>query len=143
MYKWSAKSQIQYDTLSKDLQLLSDTVLLYHDCSILWGNRNKEIQNALYNGGKSKLKYPESKHNLYPSEAVDLIPYRKGWNPFLLDQKTKRYGSYFSGLVVAYADSLYFVGRMEKKIRWGGNWSIQRDKPFASFYDGFHFESYT
>jgi peptidoglycan LD-endopeptidase CwlK len=137
--QWSNRSQLHYDTLHPDLQVMCDTVLVYHDCSILYGHRDKNTQNSLYNDGKSKLKYPQSKHNALPSEAVDLIPYRKGYNPYG-NASEARYGSYFCGLVLGIADRLYAEGEMSMRIRWGGNWSTQRNKPFAKFYDGYHFE---
>lgn len=46
----------------------------YRACNVLSGRRGKIEQNDLYANKKSKLKYPESKHNKLPSEALDLAP---------------------------------------------------------------------
>lgn len=138
MNKWSSKSQAQYDTLHLDLKTLCDAVLIVHDCSILYGNRGKELQNQLFADGKSTLKYPDSKHNTLPSIAVDLLPYRRHWNPY--GQGSDKYSAYFSGIVLGIAERLLFEGHMKYKIRWGGNWSTIRNKDFASFYDAYHFE---
>lgn len=139
MNQWSKKSQDQYDTLHKDLQILCDHVLIYHDCSILWGYRTAKQQNALYADGKSKLIFPRSSHNEFPSDAVDLIPYRKGYNPYGT-KKEQAYGKYFCGLVNGIASMLHHEGHLQAKIKWGGSWSVKRDKKLASFYDGFHWE---
>lgn len=139
MNQWGEKSLVHYETLHRDLQYLCDTVLRYHDCSIIYGHRDEQTQNDLFVAGKSKLIYPKSRHNKYPSEAVDLIPYRKGYNPYGTPQE-QAYGKYFCGLVLGIADMLLLEGHMRYAIRWGGNWSTKRDKRLASFYDGYHFE---
>lgn len=136
MPNWSAKSQAGFDTLHTDLQTLCGAVIIVHDCSILWGHRERAIQNALYAEGKSKLRYPDSKHNGLPSEAVDLIPYRYGFNPY----GDAKYVTYFCGLVLGIGAQLYAEGKMSRKIRWGGSWSTDRNKKFASFFDAYHFE---
>lgn len=69
--------------------------------------------------GKSKAKWPRSKHNTIPSKAVDVMPYPIDWND--LERLSK-----FSELVKKTAK------RMNIKIRWGGN--------FKSFFDGPHWE---
>lgn len=139
MYSWSKKSQKQYDTLHRDLQIFCDSVLRYHDCTILWGNRPKQIQNDLFSSGKSKLQYPDSKHNSLPSEAVDLIPYVPSLGGLTWDTE---YSVYFCGLVLGIADMLYYDQDMKNKIRAGINWSTQRDKNFkkTGFRDTYHFE---
>jgi peptidoglycan L-alanyl-D-glutamate endopeptidase CwlK len=46
-----------------DLQKLFQKVVETYDCSVIEGYRGKEEQDAAYHSGKSKLKYPKSKHN--------------------------------------------------------------------------------
>lgn len=133
---WSQKSYNAYITLDPDLRILCDSILPEHDCSILWGYRSEDIQNDLYARGLSKLKFPQSKHNKYFSEAVDLIPYAKGLDPY----GDPRYVTYFCGMVLGHADRLYQNGKMAKRVRWGGNWSTSRANPFSSFFDAYHFE---
>lgn len=50
------------------------------DFTILCGHRNKEDQDAAFAAGKSKLKWPDSKHNFNPSKAVDIAPIPIDWN---------------------------------------------------------------
>lgn len=136
MNSWSEKSQNKLHTLDPDLRILCNTMLQIHDCSILWGYRDADTQNALYDKGWSKLRFPASKHNKYFSEAVDLAPYLGGKDPY----GDKQIVTYFAGLVLGTASILYQRNEMSKKIRWGGNWSTNRAKPFASFFDAYHFE---
>ena len=84
------------------LQEVFEAVVKEYDCSIIEGRRDKETQDRYYAEGKSKLKYPESKHNHSPSLAVDAVPYPIDWND------TKRF-YYFAGLVIATAKSRSFL----------------------------------
>lgn len=136
MNNWSNKSQAVFDTLHIDLKTLTSRVLQIHDCSLLWGHRDKDTQNALFDDGKSKVRYPDSKHNTLPSEAVDMIPYRKGLDPYGDDG----YTTYFCGIVLGVAEQLRQEGHMRYAIRWGGSWTTERNHKFARFFDAYHFE---
>jgi peptidoglycan L-alanyl-D-glutamate endopeptidase CwlK len=50
------------------------------DFSVICGHRSKEDQDKAFAEGHSKLKWPNSKHNKVPSEAVDIVPYPVDWN---------------------------------------------------------------
>ena len=41
---------------------------------VICGHRGKEDQDKAFKDKKSKLKFPESKHNKSPSLAVDIVP---------------------------------------------------------------------
>ena len=41
---------------------------------VICGHRNEADQNKAFTENKSKLKWPESKHNKKPSLAVDVVP---------------------------------------------------------------------
>lgn len=43
--------------------------------TVLCGYRGEKEQRAAFIAGKSKLLYPNSKHNSVPSRAVDIAPY--------------------------------------------------------------------
>ena len=45
------------------------------DFAIICGHRGETEQNAAFYAGKSKLKYPYSKHNSLPARAYDRVPY--------------------------------------------------------------------
>lgn len=50
------------------------------DLTITCGFRNEEDQNKAYNDKKSQVKWPNSKHNKFPSHAVDICPYPINWD---------------------------------------------------------------
>lgn len=108
------------------MEILTE-LLEYMDVSVLCTHRNEEDQNKAYHTHKSKLKWPESKHNTLPSIAVDIAPYPINWD------NTKRFG-YMAGLVVAIAKSKGY------KVRWGGDWDIDGETQDQTFHDLPHFE---
>jgi peptidoglycan L-alanyl-D-glutamate endopeptidase CwlK len=130
-------SQLSLSRLNEchpDLQKLFKTIIEFKDCSILVGHRGEEDQNRAVTEGKSKLKYPMSKHNSEPSMAVDValhpLPDWKNVNDFI----------HFGGYVQGVAALLYEQGMMCHKIRWGGDWDqdgLTSDNKFADYV---HFE---
>ena len=46
----------------------------YFPLSVIQGYRGKKEQDRLYNMGNSKVMWPDSKHNVMPSLAIDVIP---------------------------------------------------------------------
>ena len=73
--KYSESSKKRLETCDKDLQLIFRRVLADFDHSILCGHRGQTLQNKAFSQGYSTLKWPESKHNVLPSQAVDAAPY--------------------------------------------------------------------
>jgi peptidoglycan LD-endopeptidase CwlK len=71
MAQFSNISKERLQTCHADLRVLFGHVIQGYDCTIVEGHRGKERQNRAFAEGKSKLKYPQSKHNKYPSLAVD------------------------------------------------------------------------
>lgn len=138
MNSWSAKSRANLATCHQDLQVLANSVLGVHDCTLVYGKRDEPTQNRLFAEKKTKKQYPDSTHNTEPlSMAMDLAPYVQGVSMWDME-----YSLYFAGLVLGMADALYQQGLMTHRIRWGGNWSTKRDRNWKlnSFYDGLHFE---
>ncbi len=138
MRAWSQSSATKLATCHPDLRKLANAVLVFHDCQVITGHRNEQKQNQMVQEGKSKVLWPNGKHNTYPSNAIDLAPYVPNMSPWDFE-----YSLYFAGLVLGTAENLLRSGRMSYAIRWGGNWSATRDgKSFkdVSFYDGLHFE---
>ena len=99
----------------------------YFDCSVLEGHRGKEKQNAAYDKGNSKLRYPKGKHNQIPSIAVDVIPYPIDW-----EDRDRMH--YFAGFVLGIAK------KTKLKIRWGGDWNMDTHTKDNRFDDLVHFE---
>jgi peptidoglycan L-alanyl-D-glutamate endopeptidase CwlK len=104
-----------------------EEAIKFIDFTILEGHRGKDLQNLYYEQGKSKLKYPQSKHNKYPSLAVDIAPYPINWND------RERF-VYLAGIIKGIASSL------GHNIRWGGDWNQNNNLKDQSFFDLPHFE---
>lgn len=63
-----------------DLQRIAHQLIKEMDVAVICGHRGKEAQNEAYAEGKSKLTWPNSLHNRFPSEAMDIVPYPLDWN---------------------------------------------------------------
>lgn len=133
MYEYSAKSAGKLDECHIDLQTIFNEVIKLTDNTIIEGHRGKEAQNAYFDKGTSKLKYPQGKHNKIPSQAVDSAPY-----PELYSSSKKCY--FYAGLVMGVAQRLYQEGRVTYKLRWGGDWDSDHNLSDQTFNDLVHFE---
>ncbi len=127
MPSFGKSSQDKLATCDPRLQKVFNEVIKYFDCTVIEGHRGEEAQNKAFAEGKSKLKYPQSKHNKTPSLAADVLPYPIDWN----DTNRMRY---FAGFVVGIAAT------MGIKLRWGGDWNQNTELKDNSFNDLPHFE---
>lgn len=132
MPKFSQKSLDKLNTCHPDLQKLFNEVIKHWDCTILEGHRDQATQDEYFRTGKSKLKYPNGKHNKTPSMAVDVIPYYKN-SPNIRWDDINGF-AYFSGFVLGVA------AKMGIKIRHGADWNGDRETKDHSFIDWPHFE---
>lgn len=126
-YSFGKSSTERLLTCHKDLQMIMNYVIKFKDISILCGYRPEDLQNEYYNTGKSKVKYPNSKHNKFPSTAIDVCPFPVNW-----------------GRIDEFAELVRFIqgialGKYNIKLRvgldWNGNW-----KKDETFVDGPHIE---
>jgi len=90
MYRYGKRSMMNLSQAHTDLQRLFAKVIQHRDCSIIEGHRGMANQNKMFAEGKSKLKWPMSKHNTMPSYAVDVLFYpftewddHKSWYEFV------------------------------------------------------------
>lgn len=74
-YRYSPASQAHHDTLCPELQETMSLVLERWDHTLFFGYRGEAAQNAALANGTSTKKFGESKHNVFPSDAVDAGPY--------------------------------------------------------------------
>ena len=130
MPRFGQTSKENLSTCHEDLQRLFNEVIKHWDCSVTEGYRNEERQNKAYRGGKSKVKYPNGKHNRVPSDAVDVVPYISGKGIVWEERECLSFG----GFVVGVSTQLGI------RIRWGGDWDSDRDVNDQSFNDLVHFE---
>ena len=126
--KFSQASQGRLDTCDKRLQDLFEAVIAAgHDCTIIEGHRTKERQDEAFRTGKSKLQWPQSKHNKIPSMAVDVMPYPIDW-------VNRKQHFEFAKVVFAKAEE------MGIKVRWGGDFNMDGDWTNDRLIDRPHWE---
>ena len=77
MFKFGKKSEKCLKELDSRLRALAVLMLEKQvmDFAIICGHRNEAEQNAAFAAGRSKVKYPYSKHNANPARAYDRVPY--------------------------------------------------------------------
>lgn len=131
MFKFSENSKTKLSQCCPELQMLFSTVIRYYDCTILCGHRNQQDQDEMFRTGKSKLQWPESRHNDFPSSAVDVVPYPINWS---MEPKNLARYYHFAGFVKAIAQTMGY------KVRWGGDWSGDNNFADQTFDDLPHWE---
>lgn len=131
-YKFSERSNRVFDTVESNLTVVFKKALDYGimDATALEGHRNKAKQDRFFDLHKSKVQWPNGKHNIMPSKAVDVVPYVNGsvsWN--------WRHCLVWAGIVLAAATELGV------EVRWGGNWDMDGEPVTdQDFQDLVHFE---
>jgi len=133
MPSFSDSSKAKLATCNPELQMKVNYVIQYFDCTIVCGYRNKEAQDKAFKNGFSKVKFPNSKHNRHPSNAVDVCPYPIEW------ENVERM-RYFIGFVKGIAKMLLKYGQTDYELITGIDWdndTILKDQRFNDFP---HFE---
>lgn len=72
---FSKTSMKRLSTCHPLLQELLHEVVRTKDCTVLEGHRSQERQNELFTHGRTKVRWPESRHNADPSLAADIAPW--------------------------------------------------------------------
>lgn len=127
MPRFGKRSKERLSTCHKDLQMVFNEVIRHVDCSVLEGHRGEDRQNSLYEEGKTKVRYPNGRHNASPSNAVDITPYPVDWE----DRERQ---TLFAGFVLGVAN------QMGINLRWGGDWDQDFEVQDNKFDDFPHFE---
>lgn len=141
MPKFGPKSLENLASADPALQAIFESVISAVDCSILCGHRGEAEQNAAFNSGKSKLRFPQSKHNAFPSRAVDAMPYPIRWPdishiPTAFHEDIRLYArtAHFAGFVRGVAH------QQGTLLRWGGDWNGNFVLESGDDWDMPHFE---
>jgi len=133
MPNFSDSSKAKLATCNPGLQMIFDYVIRDFDCKVICGYRDKEAQDKAFKDGFSKVKFPNSRHNYHPSNAVDVVPYPIEWEN--VDRMR-----YFIGFVKGVAKMLLKYGQLDHELRTGIDWNnntILKDQRFNDFP---HFE---
>ena len=112
-----------------ELQEILQEAIKHFDFTITCGHRTEKEQNALFNATPkvTKVEWPKSKHNSYPSQAVDIAPYP-------VDYTDRERFTYLAGLVMG-------IAKMKDiPLRWGGDWDADTELKDNDFDDLPHFE---
>lgn len=126
MPNFSKKSLDILSTCELPLQLLMRTAIgSGSDFTILCGHRGEEEQMEAYRSGHSKLKYPKSKHNTLPSQAVDIAPFPIDWSD----------AARFKKLSLHIKEVWESLSEIEK-----GGWTLEWGGDFKSFPDMPHYQ---
>ena len=138
MASFGSTSQARLNTCDHRLVAIFEEVVKIMDCTVLCGERDRQTQNDLFDQGRSKLKYPHSKHNTgflqRKSLAIDVVPYFKKYPHVRWDDRESF--CYFAGIVIGVANS---HGVM---LTWGNDWNRSFDLSQNNFDDMPHFEIY-
>jgi peptidoglycan L-alanyl-D-glutamate endopeptidase CwlK len=105
-------SEAKLKECHEKLQKLMAAVNERYPIQVICGHRNKEDQDKAFAEKKSKLKFPDSKHNRKPSLAVDIVP-DPDRNPKTLDWNDTKEWQIMLHVVEQVADE------MDIKIRLG------------------------
>ena len=137
MPRFSASSLKRLETCDPDLQRLFKEVVKHFDCTVLVGHRNQADQDAAFKAKVSQVRWPLSRHNSLPSQAVDVAPYPIRWPDKLTGREAEiewRRWYMFVGTVRGIAAA------MNIPIRSGADWDGDMEVRDESFYDLPHFE---
>lgn len=118
-WKWGKKSLERLASCDTKLQELANMMLERSpfDLTITCGFRGEKEQNEAYQNGKSNARFGQSKHNTYPSQAVDICPYPIDW-----EETNPRWTQMA-------LNAMWCAGKLGFEITWGGTFKNITDKP--------------
>lgn len=79
MAEFGKRSEECLESCDERIQLVLREAIKHYDFAVIKGHRGEEEQNEAFDTGNSKLKFPQSKHNKHPAQAVDVVPYPVDW----------------------------------------------------------------
>lgn len=121
MPKFSTRSKSRLSTCNPLLQIICMDAIEIIDFTVLCGYRTEAEQNKAYDEGKSKLKFPKSRHNHLPSLAIDLAPYFSEAPHIRWDDREAF--AHLAGIIKGIAH------KRGIPITWGGSWKKFPDYP--------------
>lgn len=142
MYTLSEKSAEKLSTCHVDIQKIISELLKILDVSVVEGHRTQEQQIQYFKEGKSKLDgiTNKSKHQEFPSMAIDIMPYASGENAFSGKELDNRRFYFTMGAVKAISERLFETKEITHKVRFGLDWDSDAVFSDQTFHDLPHFE---
>ena len=127
MPRFSKTSKERLETCHQDIQTVMNQVVKVWDCTILCGHRDEEDQTKAFETGRSKVSWPNSKHNKTPSMAVDAAPYPIDWDDL---ERFRRFAWFVKGVAAG----------MGIVVRLGADWDNDNSIIDQTFHDLPHIE---
>jgi peptidoglycan L-alanyl-D-glutamate endopeptidase CwlK len=142
---FSEISKKRLSTCHEDLQLICHNAINDVDFSVLCGHRSVKEQFDLFTKGRKLIngvwqvadrkkivtnldgKTKKSKHNEYPSMAVDIAPWPIDW-------KNEQRFFVLANRMEAISNFLYNTDKTKHRLFWGGNWNM-RDYPHFQLWE--------
>jgi peptidoglycan LD-endopeptidase CwlK len=142
MPKLSTTSASRLAACHHDLQVIVNDVANTRRVQVIEGKRDQATQHAAFVGKKSKVDWPNSKHNVdgvkrHTSWAVDIAELDAAGQ---IDWKDKESFASFAYYVLATAKALLKQGKITHALRWGGDWDRDGYWKDETFLDMPHFE---
>lgn len=131
MYSLGRSSRAKLEECHPDLQTLLNEAIKLMDFTVVCGHRSNEEQARLFREGLSEVGPGRSKHNAYPSLAVDIAPYYP---------KDKIRWDDIEAMCVLYGTIRGIAHERGIAIRWGGDWNGNNDRRDQTFDDVWHIE---
>lgn len=133
-FGFSSRSKHHLRTVHPDLQRVLRRALGYGviDFAVVDGHRGRERQDEYHRTGRSKVRWPDGKHNEFPSKAADLMPWVEGIDMY--EAGNEGYWYVLAGLVMAAAAAEGI------NLRGGYDWDRDSNMHDQSFNDLGHFE---
>lgn len=152
MPSFGRTSQQKLYTCHDSIQLICNGGIKIIDFGIITGYRNKQAQDALY-PKYTRLRWPNGKHNQFPSIAVDVAPYIKpygyifGDNDQIRDMMSRNNASKeeaYNFVLKSYGRLIGVLETIAKQnnisIRLGIDWDGDFDMLDQNFHDLGHIE---
>lgn len=132
MNQWGDRSKAERASSDERLNEIGDVVLQIKDHSVIKGHRGQEEQHAAFTSDpqRSKIDWPNGKHNKLPSKAQDVRAH-----PWPLNNQARREEQLY--LLGLYRGIGHMLGH---KIRTGADWDRDGQIADNGFDDFFHVE---
>ena len=127
MPHFSDLSEQRLSTCDERLQRLLCEAIKQVDFTVICGHRSREDQEDAFRLGRSKVRWPLSRHNHMPSLAVDIAPFPIDW------QDTARFAR-----LAGYIERI--AHEQGVRIRWGGDFDRDGRTRDERFIDMPHIE---
>ena len=126
---FGSTSQRRLHTVHEHLKFVLLEAIEYMDFAIICGHRSEHEQREAFNNGFSKLNWPNSKHNVFPSLAVDIAPYYKS-EPHIRWNRLYEF-VYLQGMIIGIARRRGIV--LRSGINWDMDDELITDQGFNDF----------